>query len=266
MYTYKKSGYSPHHIFAVVFAAVVAVAGVFTLFQQHAAAQLTTTGIPPVTPMPQVVEVDGAGNILIRGHVQTVGEDAFTLATWGGIWTIETTAATRIIPNGPQGLSDPSLLSVGDFVGVRGVVAAEQSLTVVANLVRDWTTHPFIETQQTATATNTTSINTANEAEVSPAATTTPERSEAEDVASGPGITFWSGTVTEVNYRSLEIRDDFDSVYTIAIESETQVRDREGNDAKSIFGLDIQEGSYVNVNGSLEADNSTISATEVTVQ
>lgn len=132
--------------------AAVAVLGLASL----AAAQTTTSPLPEATttpetavptagqyPAPMVVDIDNAGNALVRGVVQSAGADSITLTSWGGTWTVQMAEGGSVVPAGTGGTGDLSSIPVGDFVGVDGTVTADQTMTVNATFVRDWTTDPY---------------------------------------------------------------------------------------------------------------------------
>lgn len=97
------------------------------------------------TPAPMVVSIENSGNALIRGVVQSVSAEKVTIATWGGVWTIRSAGegATTVLPAGPSGTSDLSLIAVGHFVGAEGIIATDEPATITAAFVRDWTTNPY---------------------------------------------------------------------------------------------------------------------------
>ena len=107
----------------------------------------TSTTLPINShPMPLIVEIGPAGNALIRGTVTNVSTDYLTLKTWGGTWTIKIDNNTKFEP---QGLT-LSQIKTNDFIGLNGKVNCEETLTVNATLIRDWTEKKIIkeETQQ----------------------------------------------------------------------------------------------------------------------
>jgi len=104
----------------------------------------STTSSAPTTnphPMPLVVEIGPAGNALIRGTVADVGTDSLTIKSWGGNWTVKIDSNTKFLP---QGLTFGQI-KVGDFIGLNGKVKSEESLTVSATLIRDWTEKKIIK-------------------------------------------------------------------------------------------------------------------------
>lgn len=102
----------------------------------------TSTTLPANShPMPLIVEIGPAGNALIRGTVTNVSTDSLTLKTWGGTWTIKIDSNTKFAP---QGLT-LSQIQTNDFIGLNGKVNGEETLTVNATLIRDWTEKKIIK-------------------------------------------------------------------------------------------------------------------------
>lgn len=122
--------------------------GVTETSQGINAAALTPLPLPGTTPAPIIVSVDNAGNTLVRGIVQSIDGNSMTIMSWGGIWTIRSggTGATTVVPIGIGGVSDFSAIIPGHIVGVQGVMASNQDMTINAEFVRDWSTNPFMET------------------------------------------------------------------------------------------------------------------------
>lgn len=99
--------------------------------------------LPGTTPAPMVIDANSDGTILIRGTAKMVESNTMTIQSWGGEWIIRTNTFTTVIPNGTtQG--SLSSISQGDFVGIDGTVATDQVYTIDANLIRNWTTNPFV--------------------------------------------------------------------------------------------------------------------------
>lgn len=97
----------------------------------------TTASMPlPPRPKPMVVEIGPGGRALLRGTLNSVASTSLTVKTWGGVWTVNISSNTEILPHSAS--NDISRFSVGDFVGVSGQ-ASENSLTIDAAIVRDWT-------------------------------------------------------------------------------------------------------------------------------
>ena len=84
-------------------------------------------------PAPMVLTVLSSGQGRIRGVVASVGVNSLTIAAWGGTWTVNVTSSTVVSPQ-----NDLSKIVVGDFVGVTGMVS-EDSPTITADHIRDWT-------------------------------------------------------------------------------------------------------------------------------
>jgi hypothetical protein len=96
------------------------------------------TSSTPVTNSyraPIVVQIGPAGNALIRGTVTNVGSDSLTVKSWGGNWTVKIDSNTKFLPKGLT----LDRIKVGDFIGLQGKVNSEETLTVHATLIRDWT-------------------------------------------------------------------------------------------------------------------------------
>jgi len=96
-----------------------------------------TSSAPVVKPqrVPMVVQIGPAGNALIRGTVTSVGTDSLTVKSWGGNWTVKIERDTKFLPRGLT----LDQIKAGDLVGLNGKVNSEESLTVHATLIRDWT-------------------------------------------------------------------------------------------------------------------------------
>ncbi len=142
-------------------------------FASLAVAQTATTtstllAVPLVQrsyPAPQVVQIDGLGNALIRGTVRSVATSSIQIDTWGGTWTFRSTPNTVVFARSTLGQNDLTGISVGDFVGAQGRMALDQALTVDVSVVRDWTTAPLINgVTATGITPFTLSGNTANSA------------------------------------------------------------------------------------------------------
>jgi hypothetical protein len=103
----------------------------------------SATSSAPVTkphPLPMVVEIGPAGNALIRGTA-SVSDGSLTVKSWGGDWTVKIDSNTKFLP---QGLTLGQIKD-GDFVGVQGKVKSDESLTVHATLIHDWTEKKIIK-------------------------------------------------------------------------------------------------------------------------
>ncbi|HVZ75909.1 MAG TPA: hypothetical protein VG934_01400 [Candidatus Paceibacterota bacterium] len=93
------------------------------------------------TPAPRVVEIAADGSALIRGTVATVGPTSVTINTWGGVWIVQISGASTVIP--PYATSGTlEGLRVGDFIGAEGYVDQAAPNLLDASIVRDWTTSP----------------------------------------------------------------------------------------------------------------------------
>jgi hypothetical protein len=105
--------------------------------------QSATSSAPVVKPKHPVmiVQIGPAGNALIRGTVTSVGSDSLTVKSWGGEWTVKIEKDTKFLP---QGLTLDQI-KTGDLVGLNGKVNSEETLTVHATLIRDWTERKLIK-------------------------------------------------------------------------------------------------------------------------
>lgn len=82
-----------------------------------------------------MVQIGPEGNALLRGVVSAVGTNSITVASWGGVWTINIGADTQIMPKNTS--TSLALIAPGDFVGVNGKIDTTQPWTVSARVVRD---------------------------------------------------------------------------------------------------------------------------------
>ena len=101
-----------------------------------------TSSAPVVKPErpPMVVQIGPAGNALIRGTVTNVGADSLTVKSWGGEWTVKIETNTKFLPKGLT----LEQIKTGELVGLNGKVNSEETLTVHATLIRDWTEKKII--------------------------------------------------------------------------------------------------------------------------
>jgi hypothetical protein len=129
---------------------VLSLAASVSLAQTVSPSATSSTPVPNATtpapvisprPAPMVVEIGPAGNALIRGTVTGVSTDSLTVKSWGGNWTVKIDNNTKLLP---QGLALDQIKD-GDFVGLNGKVISDESLTVHANLIRDWTEKKIIK-------------------------------------------------------------------------------------------------------------------------
>jgi hypothetical protein len=102
-----------------------------------------TSSVPVVKPErpPMVVQIGPDGNALIRGTVTNVGTNSLTVKSWGGNWTVKIEKDTKFLPKGLT----LEQIKAGDFVGLNGKVNSEETLTVHATLIRDWTERKLIK-------------------------------------------------------------------------------------------------------------------------
>jgi hypothetical protein len=121
---------------SVLIAGLVLAASV-SLAQETSPSATSSVPVTKPHPLPMVVEIGPAGNALIRGTVTNVdvGTDSLTVKSWGGDWTVKIDTNTKLLPNGLT----LNQIKAGDFVGLNGKVNSEETLTVHATLIRDWT-------------------------------------------------------------------------------------------------------------------------------
>ena len=87
----------------------------------------------PTSPM--IVNIGPNGNVLMRGIVVGApGANSFVIKSWGGSWTVNTSATTQLITLNKV-ITD---LQDGDFVGVLGTISSDGTFTVDARIVREW--------------------------------------------------------------------------------------------------------------------------------
>jgi hypothetical protein len=89
--------------------------------------------------------INPSGNFLVHGMtVQSISGDSFTGTVWGTTWTVNVTTSTSEFylrgDKKDRGTIDLSQIQVGDEVGVTGKVDPNHPLTVVGNVVRNYTT------------------------------------------------------------------------------------------------------------------------------
>lgn len=89
---------------------------------------------------PIILEVGPKGKALIRGKIESVSTStasstgSITVKSWGGSWKINVYSDTEVIPKG----SFPENFKVGDYVGARGQIDLDKSLTIDATVLRNW--------------------------------------------------------------------------------------------------------------------------------
>lgn len=76
-------------------------------------------------------------DITIRGYIQSIDRDTFTLKTWGGVWTVQMNTLTTYTPQNIR----PEL-RIGDYAGVKGTLSQSSNFTVIASEVRNRTLYP----------------------------------------------------------------------------------------------------------------------------
>ncbi len=195
-----------------------------------------------VTPKPVVVEIDGSGNVLLRGTVESINGNSISVSSWGGSWVIRTgmSTPTEIQPGGFQ--NDVSSIAIGDFIGVTGVPANDSQFTIDASFIRNWTK------SDTATLTPTTPTTPTPTTPITPSPTI-------------PGETLYTGTASNFGVNSFVLTDPNGYAYSVNIDPINTVL---WNEARSpIMFQDIQPGDQVRVNGALDSMSGTIQATVV---
>lgn len=256
-------------IFSLLLALVVV-----GFFAQYVRAQTTVSLLSDTLPAPSVVEIDATGNVLIRGVVESVDTHTLTITSWGGTWTILTGGNTSIIPQPTSGTAgDISQVSVGDFVGIEGVMATDQSVTAYAALIRNWTTNPYggSTSEQSAADAESGTVNTTNTG-ATPAGTsetsgtlntnpsapttnntnttnTTEAAVETETSLDDAVSTTYAGTVGEVSDTSFTFTDDLDSTYTVELTSDTVIVN---NDDETIAVDDVSVGDRIELEGTAQ--------------
>ena len=85
-------------------------------------------------PAPMILTISNDGKGRLRGVVASVSATSITVATWGGMWTVNAVSDTQMLPARIL----MSEIKVGDYVGVMGTVS-EDGPTMTATIIRDWT-------------------------------------------------------------------------------------------------------------------------------
>ena len=116
-----------------------AVAGIALAAEMTGGAAMHTDSMKPSSmmmhpPAAMIVTINNDGTGRLRGVVASVSTNSITVATWGGVWTINADTNAAMLPKGSS-LSD---IKVGDYVGASGKVS-EDSPTLTATVIRDWT-------------------------------------------------------------------------------------------------------------------------------
>lgn len=82
----------------------------------------------------QVLEINGRGQVLMRGTVQSVTPEAITVKSWGGVWTVKKAVDSAEVISQDKTLAT---FVVGDFVGVKGRVTTDSTLTIEGSIIRN---------------------------------------------------------------------------------------------------------------------------------
>lgn len=189
--------------------------------------------LPGSTPAPMIVQAGGSGNILIRGTVKSVGSNMVSISSWGGTWSIRTNSESVVLAGASAG-GDVSSINLGDFVGASGTVASDQSYTIDASLLRDWTTNPSV-----GVSTGTGGIGTSSPNQL-PGASLTPTTSVRA---------LYIGTVSNIETDSFTLTDNSGNSYTVNTDAGTTLWDMNGN---TISFSDISSGDRIRLNGTLQ--------------
>ncbi len=99
---------------------------------------------------PIILEVGPKGKALIRGKIESISTTTgsttgkIMVKSWGGSWTVNIYQDTEIAGN------NRSLTGwkVGDYVGARGQIDPDKTLTVDATVVRNWSNNGEVRIQK----------------------------------------------------------------------------------------------------------------------
>lgn len=208
------------------------------IFIGAVSAQTLNSTVSDNSPAPMVIEADDAGNVVMRGEVTAINGSSMSVESWGGTWTVRTNGESSVVPVG-NGNGDLSGISVGDFVGVDGVFATDQDMTVDASFVRNWTTDPVVGAFDAS-------------------AMVTTDMTIDSDAGS---MIMYSGTVDEVDDSSFTFTDDFNSTYAVFVGGEVGVVN---NDDEVRSFDDIDAGDQVELDGTAIGDFVTTSLVRIT--
>ncbi len=175
---------------------------------------------PAVATQPQILSVNAAGRVLLRGTIASVSSGSMTVNGWGGTWTVNIPASAEVLPAAAAG-SYATAFQTGDFVGVEGTVATNAAWTVNATVVSDWTYRAALNGQEKANVQAARGIRT-----------------------SGPRD--YVGTASGVNGSSLTLTAANGTTYTVNAAANAEVVNR--NWATMPFA-NIQSGDNVRVYG-----------------
>ena len=98
------------------------------------------TRLPPIVNQPLIFEVK-QNSIRIRGIVEGVQKDSFTLRTIGGAWRVMINSDTTFLPNVSNSEGIQSIVE-GNYVGMTGIIREEGDFTADALTVRNRTLFP----------------------------------------------------------------------------------------------------------------------------
>lgn len=111
--------------------ALAVAGGAIVAYHSVSAANAATTAGATA----QSVNIGPQGNVSLRGSITAISGSSWTVASWGGAWTVDVSGAT-VAPKGST--STITSFSVGDNVVVNGTASAS-GLTVTAKTVAEAT-------------------------------------------------------------------------------------------------------------------------------
>lgn len=94
----------------------------------------TPTTNTTTNPSPMMINIGPSGNAMLRGTVVSVNTTSMVVKSWGGSWTIRTSANTKI-NSANKLLSD---FKADDTVGVQGEISQDGTFIIDAKIVRQW--------------------------------------------------------------------------------------------------------------------------------
>jgi hypothetical protein len=85
---------------------------------------------------PMSVSIGTNGHATLRGTVTAAASSSVSVKSWGGVWTVQIAATTKVTPH--QGAAnDVSSIKIGDTISVKGTAVADAGLTIRAKTVND---------------------------------------------------------------------------------------------------------------------------------
>ncbi len=116
------------------------IAGVASLFlvlglgAMAVLAETPTTTSATVNASPMMISIGPNGNAMLRGTVVSIDTTSLVVKSWGGSWTIRTSATTKIMsPN--KVLND---FKADDTVGILGEISQDGTFIIDARILRQW--------------------------------------------------------------------------------------------------------------------------------